>query len=410
MMSGWNIQASVAAKSTTNPIRAIVDTGKYKPNPEKALIPLSIGDPCVFGNLSVTQYVNQQLVNSINSDKYNGYPPSIGYPSARAAVAKFVQTPSSPLSADDIILASGASGAIEIALTALLNQGDNVLVPQPGFSLYECICKSKGFDLKHYNLIPSRSWEIDIDHLRSLIDTKTKAILINNPSNPCGSVYSKEHLQQILQVAEEYHLPIISDEIYAGMTWGGAEFIPIASLTTVVPVLSIGGIAKRFLVPGWRVGWIAIHDRNNVFDQIRKAIVSLSQLILGPNSLIQSVLPEILNTENPEIARFFNETNQTLEKHSRLTVESLSKIDGLNPISSSGTMYQMIGFDTSKFNGIEDDVVFMGKLLEEESVFVLPGTVFGMKNYFRIVFCAPNEKLQEAYTRIESFCNRHRKN
>lgn len=395
---GWSVKPSRAATSTTNPIRELVDSGKYKPNPNKDLIPLSIGDPCVYGNLTVVQAVNEEMIKNINSGKFNGYPPSIGYLPAREAVAKFCETPTSPLGAKDVILASGASGAIEIALDALLNPGDNILLPKPGFSLYECICKSKGYEIKYYNLLPSKSWEADLDQIKSLIDDKTKVILINNPSNPCGSVYSKEHLNQILKVAEEHYLPIISDEIYAGMTFGETQFYPIASLTETVPVLSIGGIAKRFLVPGWRVGWICVHDRNNIFtsNRIPEALAALSTLILGPNSLVQSILPNILDKNNQVIQQFFKETNETLEKHSNLTVEILSKVNGLNPITSSGTMYQMIGIDCSKFKDISDDKEFALKLLNEESVFVLPGSVFGMPNFFRIVFCAPQDKLAES--------------
>eukprot|EP01132_Coremiostelium_polycephalum_P007741 gene7741-9521_t len=404
----WNLQSSIASKNTTNPIRAIVDTGKYKPHPNKDVIPLSIGDPCVYGNLTIIQSINEMLSKKVNSFKFNGYPPSIGYEFARNSVAKFVETPTSPLTSSDIVITSGASGAIEIALTALLNPGDNVLIPKPGFSLYECISNHKSFKVKHYNLLPNKSWEVDIENLKSLIDDHTKAILINNPSNPCGSVYSKEHLLEILKVADEFCLPIIADEIYAGMTFGDVKYIPIASLTTTVPVLSIGGIAKRFLVPGWRLGWIAFHDRNNVGESIKKALVSLSQLILGSNSLIQSILPEILDKSNVEIQKFFQDINLVLEKNSKLTVDQLSKVDGLKPVESSGTMYQMIGIDIKKFKDIKDDVEFMGKLLEEESVFVLPGTVFGMPNFFRIVFCAPYEKLTEAYQRIQVFCENHK--
>ncbi|KYQ96801.1 tyrosine transaminase [Tieghemostelium lacteum] len=405
----WNIKPTIAANNTTNPIRAIVDNGKYKPNPSKSLIPLSIGDPCVFGNLNVEQSVNQVLKQNIDSMKYNGYPPSIGYEPARNAVAKFVETPTSPLIASDIILASGASGAIEIALSSLLNPGDNILIPKPGFSLYECQSKNKGFELRFYNLLPNKSWEIDITHLRSLIDNKTKAILINNPSNPCGSVYTREHLLDILAVADEFCLPILADEIYCSMTFGETQFIPIASLTSTVPVLAIGGIAKRFLVPGWRLGWIAIHDRNSILGaDFKRSIISLSQIILGPNSLIQSILPTILDVNNEGIQKFFKEVNKTLECHSNLTVELLSKVDGLSPIVSHGAMYQMVGIDTKKFKDIDNDVTFMGKLLEEESVFVLPGTVFGLPNFFRIVFCAPEDKLRDAYKRMEDFCQRHK--
>ncbi|GAM19912.1 hypothetical protein SAMD00019534_030870, partial [Acytostelium subglobosum LB1] len=407
----WNVVVSDAANNTTNPIRAIVDTGRYKPNPEKVVIPLSIGDPCVFGNLNSDQLVNDTLIANINSNKFNGYPPSIGYEAARAAIAKFVETETSPLTPADVITACGASGAIELSLTALLNPGDNILIPKPGFSLYECISNSKGFNVKHYNLLPEKSWEIDIEHLKSLIDARTKCIMVNNPSNPCGSNYSVEHLKEILKVADEYCIPIISDEIYAGMTFGDSVFTPMAALTKTVPILSIGGIAKRFLVPGWRLGWVAVHHHGQFEhkQQIRKAIHSLSQLILGPNSLVQSILPTILDKNNAQINKFFVDVNKTLESHSTFTFDTLSKVEGLAPITSGGTMYQMIGLDTSKFEDISDDVEFMGKLLQEESVFVLPGTVFGMKNYFRIVFCAPLEKLDEAYKRIQVFCDKHRK-
>jgi tyrosine aminotransferase len=108
-----------------------------------------------------------------------------------------------------------------------------------------------------------------LEHLESLIDGNTAGILVNNPSNPCGSVYSKEHLQAILKLAEKHHVPIVADEIYGDIVFKGSEFHSMASLTSTVPILAVGGIAKAFVVPGWRVGWILIHDRNNLFREVR---------------------------------------------------------------------------------------------------------------------------------------------
>jgi tyrosine aminotransferase len=183
---------------------------------------------------------------------------------------------------------SRCSGALEIAIGALCNPGDNILIPAPGFSLYNTICENKGIEVRFYPLLPERDWEIDLITLERLIDERTVAVLVNNPSNPCGSVYSREHLQALLQVAERRRLPIISDDVYAEMVFPGFEYFSVAELSHNVPVLATGGMAKRYLVPGWRVGWISVHDRHNVLSEVRKAIFRLTTLILGANTLAQS--------------------------------------------------------------------------------------------------------------------------
>lgn len=136
-----------------------------------------------------------------------------------------------------------------------------------GFPLYKTLAHGFGIQTKEYDLLPEQGWQVDLKHLESLIEPgKTKAILINNPSNPCGSVFDRDHLLDILKIAEKYFLPIIADEIYEHFVFQGAkkDYIPVASLTRTVPVLSCGGLTKRWLVPGWRLGWITVHDRNDV--------------------------------------------------------------------------------------------------------------------------------------------------
>ena len=176
-------------------------------------------------------------------------------------------------------------------MTGLLNPGDNILLPKPGFPLYQVICDAHKIQCKFYDLLPEKNWEVDVAQLESLVDENTKAILVNNPSNPCGSVYSKEHLEQILAVADHHKLPVIADEIYGDMVFGDNIFFPMASLTKTVPVVAVGGLAKKFLIPGWRVGWLMVHDRNDVLKEVRTAYFKLSQLILGANSLVLVRLP-----------------------------------------------------------------------------------------------------------------------
>lgn len=121
---------------------------------------------------------------------------------------------------------------------------------------YETILTHRGVEPRFYRLQPERNWEADVKHMRSLCDANTAAILVNNPSNPCGSNYSEAHLRDIIAFADEKRLPIIVDEIYADMVFEGQRFVPLASLSKRVPVISVGGTAKRFMVPGWRLGWV----------------------------------------------------------------------------------------------------------------------------------------------------------
>lgn len=194
----WNVKPSDMSNKTFNPIRAIVDNMKVKPNPNKTVISLSIGDPTVFGNLPTDPEVTQAMKDALDSGKYNGYAPSIGYLSSREEVASYYHCPEAPLEAKDVILTSGCSQAIELCLAVLANPGQNILIPRPGFSLYRTLAESMGIEIKLYNLLPEKSWEIDLKQLESLIDEKTACLVVNNPSNPCGSVFSKRHLQKIL--------------------------------------------------------------------------------------------------------------------------------------------------------------------------------------------------------------------
>jgi tyrosine aminotransferase len=250
-LAEWKLvpMADTAAQ-TTNPIRAIVEGIKKPEGSSKEHIPLSIGDPTVFGNFKTPQIFVDKIVKALQAFSCNGYLHSAGTVACRAAIAKRYSTEASPLTADDVVIASGCSGALDMCITVLCNPGTNLIVPKPGFPLYETLAASKGVDVRYYSLLADRSWEADLAELEAQIDEKTSAILVNNPSNPCGSVFSKEHLEDIVALAERYKVPIIADEIYGNLVFEGSAFFPLGSLSPTVPVLSTGGIAKEFLVPG----------------------------------------------------------------------------------------------------------------------------------------------------------------
>lgn len=400
----WHVPASDIARHTHNYIRSIVENMHIEPHPEKPMIALSIGDPTIFGNFKPPAEVVDAVRDSLLSFKYNGYAPSSGYLEARQAVAQYSSRDGVDVEAKDVVLCSGCSCALDLCITVLANPGQNILVPRPGFSIYRTLAEGLGIHTKSYNLLAERSWEVDLAGLEAAIDDKTAAIVINNPSNPCGSVFRRQHLLDILAVAARHHVPIIADEIYEHLVFPGERYHSLGSLSTEVPVLSCSGLTKRFLIPGWRTGWIVVHDRGGVLDEVRAGLQKLSQRIIGSNTLVQGALPAILaNTP----AAFYEDTARRLQQHARIAFECLRQVPGLTPVMPQGAMYMMVGLNMEQFPAFATDLDLVNSLVCEESVFVLPGQCFDFPGYVRLVLTVPEEQLREACARIRDFCRRH---
>ncbi|XP_058443839.1 tyrosine aminotransferase [Malaya genurostris] len=403
--TSWNVPISDFARLTHNPIRAIVEGLKIVPNPDKQLIALSIGDPTTFGNLKPAPEVVEAVRRVIEDGSSNGYGPSNGFLEAREAVAEYVAHQGA-VTPNDVILCSGCSCSLDLCISALAGAGQNILVPKPGFSIYRTLAEGFGVECRYYDLMPEQNWEVDLSQLETLIDGNTAALIITNPSNPCGSVFSKSHLKAIINIAEKHFLPIIADEIYEHFVFPGYEFHSVSSLSEKVPVLSCGGLTKRFLVPGWRMGWIIIHDRDNHFRDVRKGLANLSARILGANTMVQGALPDILR--NTPTA-FYDDLVSTLYRHAEIAYKSIKQIRGLRPIMPGGAMYMMIGIEIERYPEYETDLDFVQALIAEQSVFCLPGQCFEYPNYMRIVLTVPEEMITEACKRLTEFCEKHYK-
>lgn len=321
----------------------------------------------------------------------------------------------------------------------------------------QVITQSLGGEVRHYDLVPERSWEVDVAHLESLIDDRTKAILLNNPSNPCGNVLPMANLQAVLAVASRHRLPIISDEIYAKMAFTGHAFHPLASLTSDVPVLTVGGLAKQFAVPGWRVGWVLLYDRHAILStgdpmSVRQGIRNLTQVgalrdrasaasrasclsdwslgvvvwlvvlqvIVGSNTLVQSAIPSLFPPPSSPLADrldgFYRHYVGTLERNAEYVVQRVRRMAGLDVVVPQGAMYAMIRLQPGAFvmgeqdgeGGADgDDVAFSQALLQEENLVVLPGQCFGIRGFVRVVFAPPEDVLSQAMDRLEAFTARH---
>ena len=321
------------------------------------------------------------------------------------------------------MIASGCSGALDLAICALLNAGDTLLVPKPGFPLYTTLCESRGIRVLQYRLNHLRDWEVDLEHMKEMaaegkVGGGTCVLLLNNPSNPCGSVWRAEHTEEIMRIAEELRTPVIADEIYWNLAFPGLgrSATPAAASTTTVPVLTVGGIAKEFMVPGWRLGWVACHDRGGALSTVWQGLIALTALVLGANTLVQSSLPSLLcpppSSPFAESLRDYKTSILSmLQEHASFTVKSLEAIQGLRVIHPQGAMYCMfqvpLGRKGAERREERDDLVFTRNLLAQENVFLLPGSAFSAPGFCRVVITPPLEKLAEAFKRIGEFVRRN---
>lgn len=398
---GWRVAASDRSLRTINPIRNLVQNIRVTPNPAKKAIKLSVGDPTVYGNLVVSASIVDALCKELKSGRSNGYSLSMGDASARAAIATRYSTSSSKLSPDDVFITSGASGALELAIGTLANEGDNILLPSPGFPLFRTLAEGFGIECRFYELDPEQNWQVKLKDLAKVVDTRTRAILVNNPSNPCGSVFSREHMEDIMAVAAALRLPVIADEVYADMVFTG-EFESFGAVSAEVPTLVVGGISKQFVVPGWRVGWVLVHDRGNIFEKsgVKRGLRQLTTRMICANTPVQMVIPKMLED------RFgFQAIMKELQSNADFTAKSLKSVEGLKCVEARGAMYVMVGVDVSRM-GLKDDMDFVERLFEEEAVFVLPGQCFKAPNFVRVVFAAPKAVLADAFSRMAAFCKR----
>ena len=326
---------------------------------------------------------------------------------ARRAIAS--QHKASP---EDVIVTNGCSSALDLSLASILDPGTKLLVPNPGFPLYEELAESHGATAIKYNLDPLSNWECDLDHLEHILqddnnEHKIRAMVVNNPSSH-GAVFSLNHLLQLLDFATKHKLLLISDEVYGDLTFGSNVFYPLASIAAQhgrkVPVITTSGLSKQFLVPGWRLGWVVFQDNKwGSLKAIKEGAQKLMKLQHGVSHLMQSAIPSLLS---PQMTTWKKHLTSTLEQQASLLCSKLEYCPGLSiKCPPQGSMYTIVHLAWT----FADDVDFCQRLVEEENVFVLPGTSFGVPGTFRIAFSASPSTLETACSRIADFCQRHSK-
>jgi tyrosine aminotransferase len=308
-MRSWaDISISKTAKTAFNPVRSFVENDVAQVNKEIAmngapagrpasLINVSIGDPTIYADFMTNPKSVEILLEQVG--KNDGYTAFAGLPEARHYLAElYSKTTKHKVNESDVFITFGGSMALWLAINSITDPGDNILFPNPGFPLAKSIALKRQVGVKDYNLIPDKNWEMDIAHTESLIDEKTKLIVVNNPSNPLGSVWSKQHILDILKLAEKHGLTIVADEIYENIIFPGEEKNSFSDLTVNVPVIKCSGLAKEFYAPGWRIGWVALVGAEGVFDEVRKGLDNLVSMIFHPNTVVMGGLKKIMETNH----------------------------------------------------------------------------------------------------------------
>jgi len=356
---------------------------------------LNIGDPITFGFQTPPHLV--EAVERALADGHNGYAPSVGIAAAREAVADECARRGMPLSADRVILTSGTSEGIELALTALAEAGDEVLVPVPTYPLYTAVLAKIGARAVFYRTDASRGWLPDLDHVRSLITPATRALVAIDPNNPTGAVYPPDVRRALVDLAEEHGIPLLADEVYADLAFDG-PVKAIAMHNPDAPVITFSSLSKAYLAPGWRAGWMAV-GRTERLDDVLAAVKKLADGRLCATGPMEYAITAALNGDRTHQDAF----RTALRTRAELTTSRLRAIKGISVVAPTAAFYAMP--KVSLPPGVTDEDYVLG-LLRATGVLCVYGSGFGAKpgdGFFRIVFLASPDDLGSIYDDIGRF-------
>ena len=364
------------------------------------ILKLNIGNPAPFGFRTPDEVVydmSQQLPDT------EGYSPSKGLFSARKAIMQYAQLKNIPnVSIDDIYTGNGVSELINLSLSALLDNGDEVLVPSPDYPLWTACVNLAGGTAVHYVCDEDSEWYPDIDDMRSKITDKTKAIVIINPNNPTGALYPKEVLQQIVDLAREHQLMIFSDEIYDRLVMDGLEHISIASLAPDLFCVTFSGLSKSHMIAGWRVGWMVLSGNKRLAKDYIEGLNMLANMRMCSNVPAQSVVQTALGGH--QSVKDYLVPGGRIYDQRELVYNMLNDIPGITAVQPKAAFYIFPKIDVKKFN-IHSDEHFALDLLHDKHILISHGGAFNWQepDHFRVVYLPRISMLKETIGEIGDF-------
>ena len=364
------------------------------------ILKLNIGNPAPFDFRTPDEVVydmSQQLPDT------EGYSPSKGLFSARKAIMQYAQLKNIPnVSIDDIYTGNGVSELINLSLSALLDNGDEVLVPSPDYLLWTACVNLAGGTAVHYVCDEDSEWYPDIDDMRSKITDKTKAIVIINPNNPTGALYPKEVLQQIVDLAREHQLMIFSDEIYDRLVMDGLEHISIASLAPDLFCVTFSGLSKSHMIAGWRVGWMVLSGNKRLAKDYIEGLNMLANMRMCSNVPAQSVVQTALGGH--QSVKDYLVPGGRIYDQRELVYNMLNDIPGITAVKPKAAFYIFPKIDVKKFN-IHSDEQFALDLLHDKHILISHGGAFNWQepDHFRVVYLPRISMLKETIGEIGDF-------
>ena len=364
------------------------------------ILKLNIGNPAPFGFRTPDEVVYDM---ARQLPECEGYSNSKGLYSARKAIMQYAQNKHIPnVGIEDIYTGNGVSELINLCMQALLNDGDEILIPSPDYPLWTACATLSGGKPVHYICDEQSDWFPDMDDIRSKISCKTKAIVIINPNNPTGALYPREVLQEIVDIAREHQLMIFSDEIYDRLVMDGLEHVSIASMCPDLFCVTFSGLSKSHMIAGYRAGWMILSGNLRCAKGYIEGINMLSNMRLCSNVPAQSIIQTALGGH--QSVKGYVVPGGRIYEQREYVYQRLNAIDGVSAVKPKAAFYIFPKIDTAKFN-ITDDEQFALDLLREQKLLVVQGSGFNWHepDHFRVVYLPRIEVLKEAMDKLEAF-------
>jgi aspartate/methionine/tyrosine aminotransferase len=403
-MAREQIPVAKRASSIEYAIRDVVVPATKLESEGHEILKLNIGDPIAYPGLPTPKHMVDAYIDALKNGN-NGYSPSYGLPQLRAAIAQDERRKGWPARQDDIYVCHGVTEALQIIFAATLEEGDIVLAPGPHYPPYMAYPQMYDARTVEYKLKPNDGWRLDFDDIEAKMNENVKLLVLINPNNPCGAVAGKDEIFRLISIARKWpNCIIVADEIYDGLDFTG-EQRSVASLSPDVPVFVLNGVSKVYYAPGWRIGYLGIHDPKGRMQLIRDGIERLLRSRLCASTPAQLGYLAGLDSDRTWMKSY----SDKIVRQRDLCVSRINSIEGLEVQSSGGAFYMFVRLTDSKWQ--DNDKEFVLQLLHEEHVLVVHGSGFSPelgRGHFRIVYLPNLEILNQAFDRIERFLVRHR--
>lgn len=384
-------------------IRNIVGSARLQEEQGKKVTYLNIGDPILYGFQPPEELVEATVLALRQG--HNGYSPSSGKKDAVEAIAADALSRGIQTSPDNIIVTFGASEAADLVCTAMLNPGDEVLCPSPGYPLYNAIIAKLNAKELQYRLDPDHGWLPDPEDIESKITPRTKILVVINPNNPTGELYPPEVLRQLVDIARRHRLLIITDEVYHKLVYEETH-TPLASMAEDdVTVITIDSFSKNYMAPGWRVGWLTITN-SHLLPDVRLAFIKLADARLCAPMAPQFAIRAAMNLRKD----YIEDVMSRLSTQRDITVGMLNAIPGISCNHPKGAFYVMGKVDLERLP-FSSDEEFVLRLLQEKQILFVHGSGFGtdpLQGFFRVVFLPGASTLRRVYSDLDDFIKQYR--